>query len=72
MNGTAQLTGRQRANRAVLEGLAALWDAHPDWRFGQLVMNLSRDRDGAFQDTWEWSNAYWNRKVEAEFKRWSS
>jgi hypothetical protein len=49
------LTSRQRANRDLLTTLLVVWDQVPEQRFGQLVMNLSRERDG-FADTWEWKH----------------
>lgn len=34
--------------------LGAVWHQRPDERFGQFLMNLSRDENGDFQDVWEW------------------
>lgn len=33
--------------------LMVFWSEHPDWRFGQMIMNLSREF-GGFADIWEW------------------
>ena len=60
---------RQRANRLLLDHLLTLWDAVPDWRFGQLVMNLSRE-PGGFADTWEWSHSQWRERIEKEYAAW--
>ena len=49
---------RRRANRALLDALEAVWSLCPDQRFGQLVMNLSRE-PGGFADTWEWKHGAW-------------
>lgn len=49
-----------------LEALGTLWKKFPDWRFGQLVMNLSRDENNEFPDTWEWEEDAWLERI-AEF-----
>ena len=60
---------RKRANRALIEKLVSLWDIVPEQRFGQLVMNLSRE-PGGFADTWEWSHADWRvRKPQVSESR---
>lgn len=61
---------RRRANRILLDQLIALWDVVPDQRFGQLVMNLSRE-PGGFADTWEWSHADWRKRIEKEYATWT-
>lgn len=55
---------RAWANRNLIAAVQAVWEMHPDWRFGQLVMNLSRE-PGGFADTWEWSNAQWLDRIQA-------
>jgi hypothetical protein len=47
-----------------------LWDVVPDWRFGQLVMNLSRTPEG-FADTWEWQHGDWRERIEKEYLAWT-
>lgn len=57
---------RRRANRRLLDNLAALWDEVPDQRLGQLVMNLSREPRGSesgFADTWEWKHGTWLARI---------
>lgn len=61
---------RIQANRRLLETLADLWDAYPDMRFGQLVMNLSRE-PGGFADTWEWGHATWRERIEKSWAEWA-
>lgn len=63
---------RQRANRALLEAIAAVWDLVPDQRFGQFVMNLSRDPRGGFQDTWEWKHGRWHERLDVAYRTWAS
>ena len=55
-----------------LRGLGEFWKQNPDWRFGQLIMNLSRRdlsarevMDGAsgFEDIWEWDCSDFNRRM---------
>lgn len=48
-----------------LEKLAQLWKRHPDQRFGQLVMNLTRDKKGNFMDPWEWEEDVWEMKIKS-------
>ena len=60
---------RRRANRYLLDALAALWDAYPDQRFGQLVMNLSRT-EGGFADTWEWKHGEWHERIGETAEKW--
>lgn len=48
--------------RLFLDALAVVWAANPDYRFGQLIMNLSRTEDG-FADTWEWEDGEWLRRM---------
>ena len=69
MNAAQQRENRIRANQRLLETLAALWDAHPYMRFGQLVMNLSRT-EGGFADTWEWLHGEWRSKIEQAHLEW--
>ena len=56
-----------------LRGLAEFWKQHPDWRFGQLIMNLSREPvsvlaamhgERGFADIWEWDCSDFNRRME--------
>ncbi len=61
---------RRRANRQLLDCLAALWEVVPDQRFGQLVMNLSRT-DGGFADTWEWSHIQWSTRINDAYHSWT-
>ncbi len=60
---------RRRANKHVLDALLALWDEYPDQRFGQLVMNVSRE-PGGFADTWNWSNGDWLRRIQQTYEEW--
>lgn len=53
--------------KPVLDALRALWLEFPDYRFGQLVMNLSRNEAGIIQDPWEWEEETWLRKI-AEYR----
>ena len=73
MQPDAKETGanRRQANRVLVEALLGLWDRVPDQRFGQLVMNLSRE-PGVFPDTWEWSNADWHRRIEEAMRTWAT
>lgn len=32
---------RQEANKKILEKLAKMVEEHPDWRFGQILMNAN-------------------------------
>lgn len=62
---------RIRANRRMLEMLADLWDEYPDMRFGQIVMNLSRENGtGRFADTWEWKHGDWRERIERAWIEW--
>lgn len=70
MNAAESQEQRRRANRILLDQLIALWDVVPDQRFGQLVMNLSRE-PGGFADTWEWSHADWRKRIEKEYATWT-
>jgi hypothetical protein len=63
---------RRRANHNVLVALEALWDQYPDQRFGQLVMNLSRDPGGGFHDTWEWHHQRWFDAIGDAHMEWSN
>ena len=65
------LTSRQRANRDLLTTLLAVWDQVPEQRFGQLVMNLSRERDG-FADTWEWKHGAWYEHLHEAARTWAA
>lgn len=47
-----------------MEALTALWKENPDYRFGQLVMNLMRDKSGDFQDPWAWEEDEWLLRIE--------
>lgn len=49
--------------KPFLAAIEAAWLADPDQRFGQLVMNLSRE-PGGFADTWNWENSEWLRRIE--------
>lgn len=56
-------------NRDVLRALGELWGTVPEQRFGQLVMNISREPDG-FADTWEWSNDVWIERIVKTYSEW--
>lgn len=62
---------RRRANHRLLDAIAALWDAYPDQRFGQLVMNLSRV-EGGFADTWEWKHGEWLDRIGVTAEEWQN
>ena len=47
-----------------LEKLGELWKTVPNWRFGQLIMNLCRDGKGFFEDSWGWENDEWEKRIE--------
>jgi hypothetical protein len=64
-----ELTNRQRANHHLIEAIMALWDAYPDQRFGQLVMNLSRT-DTGFADIWEWKHGKWFNRIGVTAEVW--
>ena len=64
------LDSRRRANRHLIEKLIALWDIVPEQRFGQLVMNLSRE-PGGLADTWEWGHADWRLRMDEAWKEWA-
>jgi antibiotic biosynthesis monooxygenase len=53
-----------------LGALRALWLEFPDYRFGQLVMNLSRPADGGpdFLDPWNWDDGEWLARI-ADYRR---
>ena len=51
--------------RPFLDLVAAVWEQHPDQRFGQLMMNVARCEDGTFADPWEWENSEWRERLEA-------
>lgn len=50
--------------KPFLRELEAFWRARPDWRFGQLIMNLSRDGQGGFLDIWEWDWNPFSRRMQ--------
>jgi hypothetical protein len=54
----------------MLEQLAAVWDEVPYMRFGQFVMNLSRDEHG-FADTWEWKLNRWYSELDEASGSWA-
>lgn len=58
---------RIRANRHLLDALEALWAEVPEWRFGQLVKNLSRDETG-FADIWEWKHGAWLDRIQTMYE----
>lgn len=60
---------RIRANHTLLDSLRALWDEYPDMRFGQLVMNVSRE-PGGFADTWEWGHQTWRERIDKTYYAW--
>ncbi len=62
---------RRAANRQLVEALVAVWDRVPDQRFGQFVMNLSRE-PGGFADTWEWNHGTWHSKLAHAQQTWAS
>lgn len=45
-----------------LEKFAELWKKVPDWRFGQLIMNLTRTPTG-FADPWDWEESDWEEAI---------
>lgn len=47
-----------------LERLGKFWKTVPDQRFGQLIMNISRNNDNSFPDTWGWEEDDWEKKIE--------
>lgn len=47
-----------------LARLGELWKQFPDYRFGQLIMNISRV-PGGFADTWNWEDEEWDRRISA-------
>jgi hypothetical protein len=47
-----------------LRALGDAWKADPDQRFGQLVMNLTRNERGQFEDPWEWEDSEWYRRMQ--------
>jgi len=61
---------RIRANHALLDAIAAVWDEVPDQRFGQLVKNLSRE-PGGFADTWEWKHGAWYDRLKDAYRTWA-
>ncbi len=61
---------QRRANRRLLDVLAAVWDEVPEQRFGQFVMNVSRDPDG-FADTWEWKHGEWHARLVRAYREWA-
>jgi hypothetical protein len=52
-----------------MAALEAHWRRDPDIRFGQLVMNLSRDHRGQFRDVWEWDDQEFLRAIERDALR---
>lgn len=61
---------RRIANQRLVDALVSLWDYVPDQRFGQFVMNLSRE-PGGFADTWEWKHDEWYRRIEDAAQTWA-
>jgi hypothetical protein len=51
--------------RPFLATVEAVWLRHPDMRFGQLLMNVARNEDGTFPDTWNWENSEWIARLNA-------
>ena len=49
---------------AFLTTLGAFWHLHPDYRFGQLIMNLTRDAKGGFEDPWHWEEDEWLYRIQ--------
>lgn len=49
---------------AFLAELGHVWKKYPDLRFGQLVMNLTRNRQGNFQDPFYWEEDEWLHRLE--------
>ncbi len=63
---------RVNANRSLLDAIEALWERCPDMRFGQLVMNLSREPGpGRFADTWEWKHGAWYERIQEASETWA-
>jgi hypothetical protein len=52
-----------------LRQIEAVWEREPDQRFGQLVMNITREPDGSFADPWNWENSEWSRRIDAYLAR---
>ena len=50
-----------------LRALGDVWKQYPDYRFGQLVMNLARESDG-FADTWNWEDSEWYGRMDSYLK----
>lgn len=48
-----------------LDKLQELWQRYPDYRFGQLIMNLVRDPQNplVFQDPWSWEEEEWEALI---------
>ena len=62
---------RRRANHSLLDAIQAIWDEVPEQRFGQLIMNLSRE-PGGFADTWEWRHGEWYGRCDQAYKTWAN
>lgn len=52
----------------ILAEVARLWRKSPDWRFGQFVLNKSRDGSGSVDEGLAWNRADgdWLRLLEME------
>lgn len=52
----------------ILAEVARLWRKSPDWRFGQFVLNKSRDGNGSVSEalTWNRHDNDWLRLLESE------
>lgn len=55
--------------RPFIRALSALWLLVPDQRFGQLVMNLTRDENGRFEEPFNWEESEWLRRIDAYYQR---
>jgi hypothetical protein len=58
-----------RRIRKFLYKLGDFWEEYPDLRFGQLVMNLSRENEG-FADIWEWDVETFNKRINKLRREW--
>lgn len=72
---------RRALQRAILEELRWVWEAHPDWRLGQLVSNLmGMGRQDVFFLPDEklykligaWLNGGWDAVREVQDEEWIS
>lgn len=60
--GVPELSRDAKRIYPFISELMVFWLEHPEWRFGQLVMNLSREKDG-FADIWEWDIEQFKERI---------